>query len=1162
MAANTVVNFILKGDSKDVIASLGAIDKTAAGTYQKIDGLRTAIAVGTVAAIGGVAKAVVNLGREYEEKISSIKALTGATDDQLKNLEGTIKELGAASAFSAGEVADATQEFLKAGVSQEQLLNGALKDGLDLAIAGNLDLADAAQVASTVLNTFSNDALSVGEAGNILAGAANSSATDIAGLQLGMSMAGTVASGLGVSFKDTATALAVFAQNGLKGSDAGTSLKTMLLNLQPQTKKQTQLFKELGLMSKSGANAFFDSKGQMKSLAEMSETLKNSMKGLTDQQKSLALEQMFGTDAIRAANILVKEGADGFDLMATNIGKVKMADVAAEKMNNLNGVLEEISGAFETIAINIYDSVKPALTAVAKAIQIVVQAFASLPQGIQSATVGIIAFVGALKAVKQIKGTLDIVSVAMKKLVVENADLATKGKIGFSGMASGLKSLITPAGLAVIAVSAIGIALFDAYQKNEAFKKQNTDVAKAIVGGFEQGKIAVGSYQQSLIDSKTSINENIDKLDEMSNMLALPLDSSNLTEYANTAKEAAKEVTKELSNIKENQLKQLTKSFSESSVLSKDREKEILNDVIKYGDERMAEAEKIETKIGDLTTRIASEKDLEKRNVLIQQYREQLIMLEEIKNQFASEQATGELEATAKEMSLGGVTDEERTAFLEKEKEFYSKRQEARVNAYANEMTLNKQLLEQKSINQDEYNARVKEADQVMYNGQLEDAKAAIQSRETLHKISMDGFQAMVDSNGKALTAGLSVQQQDVLNMINTLPEGMRQAAAESAGIEWKLMPETELLSSEAKYGGEAVGSGIASGINSKKPEVEQAASDVAKAANKELENGKNDAKTSGSYYGQGFANGISSMLGKVSNAAAEIANSALSMLNKTGVVRSPSRKTTQTGIYYGQGLAVGILSTIKQVQEASKKVGMAAIQAMNVKGINKVISNIEFEQKESQLNVNALIKARDKQMSTAVSEYQKQQIAEYYDNLIKEEIKSRDEAIAQMQQDNALKAGQEKLDKDLEAYKKNLDKKEKKEIDKLNKELSKAKKQSTKDKIQKQIDKVKEYYDAKYEKAKRDSEMNKQLLQQQYDLVEAEEDAIKMAEEMYNKFQDTNKTPTIATFGNGITSNTSNIGDVVLNFGDVKDPNEVAKKVKEVIDNLMLGVKDAPAYR
>ncbi|WP_353854812.1 phage tail tape measure protein [Bacillus sp. Bos-x628] len=337
---------------------------------------KASLAVGgaVVAGIGVSAKAAAT----FEQQMSAVKAVSGATAGEMKTLTDLAIKLGESTSFSATETAQATEELVKAGVSTKDIINGGLAGALDLAAAGNLNLADAAEIASTALNAFKADSLSVSKAADILAGAANASATDVGELKYGLSQVSAVASGIGMSFKDTATALAVFAQNGVKGSDAGTSLKTMLSRLEPQTKAQREEMMELGLITSDGTNKFFDQAGSLKDLSSIAGILQNAFKGLTDQQRQSSLQTLFGSDAVRAGTVLYKEGAKGVEEMAAAMSKVTAADTAKIKLDNFLGSVEEFKGALETLGIKLGNEFLPHLRKIVDIGADLVRAFSSL----------------------------------------------------------------------------------------------------------------------------------------------------------------------------------------------------------------------------------------------------------------------------------------------------------------------------------------------------------------------------------------------------------------------------------------------------------------------------------------------------------------------------------------------------------------------------------------------------------------------------------------------------------------------------------------------------------------------------------------------------------------------------------------------------------------
>lgn len=440
LSANDKMSGVIRGVTTSSDKEFAKMQKKIEGVSDSLDkvGKGALVAGGVIAAplVMGVKSAA-----DFGSELSNIKAITGETNENIGKLRKLALKMGADTKFSALEAAQGITELQKAGVTTAQILNGGLAGALDLAAAGDLELADAAEIASTALNAFRDDNLSVAAASNILAGAANASATSVGELKYSLSMVAAVASGFKMSFKDTNIALALFAQNGLKGSDAGTSLKSMLMNLQPRTDEQVNTFVRLGLaqgklvkVTKAGkeqyklmSNAFFDSKGNIKSTTEISGLLHDKLKGLTNQQRLYALETMFGADAIRAANILFKEGAKGADKMWQSMSKVTAAQVAAVKMDNLKGALEELGGSIETSSINLGEKLVPSIKKLAEGVTLVTNLFGALPEPIQT----VIALGGAFTAISLIG--IGGVSLALSGLLKGFNDFAPiyRDMIGF-----------------------------------------------------------------------------------------------------------------------------------------------------------------------------------------------------------------------------------------------------------------------------------------------------------------------------------------------------------------------------------------------------------------------------------------------------------------------------------------------------------------------------------------------------------------------------------------------------------------------------------------------------------------------------------------------------------------------------------------------------------
>ena len=329
------------------------------GMKDKLSGMAAGAMAGLpvqAAGFAGIGYGVFDAVKNYSDftaQLSQIKAVTGLDAEAMDAVKEKALELGADTQFSSTEAAQGMTELLKAGVSVKDVLGDASQAALDLAAAGQLSLPEAAEIMSTAMNAF--HMADATHAADILVGAANASATGVQELKYSLSAVSAVAAGVGMSFDDTNTALAVFANNGLKGSDAGTSLKTMLMNLSPQTKQATEEMQRLGLLTDEGTSKFFDQEGHLRSLSDIAGLLQDHLSGLTDEEKMNALSTMFGSDAIRGGMIMLREGAKGVKDMNAAMKDITAHETAKVAMDNLRGSLLRLKSAWENLTIKLLD---------------------------------------------------------------------------------------------------------------------------------------------------------------------------------------------------------------------------------------------------------------------------------------------------------------------------------------------------------------------------------------------------------------------------------------------------------------------------------------------------------------------------------------------------------------------------------------------------------------------------------------------------------------------------------------------------------------------------------------------------------------------------------------------------------------------------------------
>ena len=344
-------------------------DKTISGLDKINNALTSPLGILGVGAgavgIGGLITNSAKKSMDFTAEISNIKALTGIQGEELDSVRKQALELGKTTQFSALEAAKGMTELLKAGISVKDVMGEASKAALDLASAGDLSLPEAAEIMSTSMNAFKmNDPIKVA---NLLAGAANASATDVHEMKYALSQVSNVAGGKGLTLDDVSVGLAVFAQNSLKGSDAGTSMKTMLERLIPKTKPAVEAFEKVGLLEADGGSAFYDAQGNIKSIEEIADLLHNSMKDLTKEQQASLLDDMFGSDAIRGGTVLIREGAEGIRKMRQEMTKFTASQVAQEKWNNALGSIVRLKSAFDTFQIEALHPIEPAITKISNA---------------------------------------------------------------------------------------------------------------------------------------------------------------------------------------------------------------------------------------------------------------------------------------------------------------------------------------------------------------------------------------------------------------------------------------------------------------------------------------------------------------------------------------------------------------------------------------------------------------------------------------------------------------------------------------------------------------------------------------------------------------------------------------------------------------------------
>lgn len=449
-------------------------------------------ALGIAAGFG----AAVKIAGDFEAGLNQLRAVSGASGKDLDRLRQSALRLGASTKFSAREVVGAQTELAKSGLTTAQILGGALPAALNLAAAGNLEVADAAKFTANAMNLFGLEGGKATKVADAFAYAANATSADVHDFGLALAQGGSAARAAGLSFRETMLALTALAKQGIKGSDAGTSLKSALLALLTPTKQQAEAAKAAGL-------SFTDAQGRMKSMADISAMLQERTARMTQAQRTALFATLAGTDGVRTLLALYQTGPAALGRYSAGLDRSGTAARTAATMNQgLNANLEQLKGALETLAIVVGSKLLPPLASGASAAANMVQALASGNVPLRELAPLLDAVGTAFSLLAQPQVASAILGVASALVVAKMA------AIGFSvGMKLATAALsASPWMLLATAVGAIA-GVFLSYKLGAAGAASETDRAAAAARAAASAFAGLKNALDSLTDANLRVRE-------------------------------------------------------------------------------------------------------------------------------------------------------------------------------------------------------------------------------------------------------------------------------------------------------------------------------------------------------------------------------------------------------------------------------------------------------------------------------------------------------------------------------------------------------------------------------------------------------------------------------------------------------------------------------
>ncbi len=381
------------------------------------------LSAGVTLPLAAIGRQALQSAGEFEQAMNVLAVVANVPANAMQQLQQEALRLGAVTSFSAGEAAQAMLELGKAGMNADQIM-ASIGGVLDLAAAGGVSLAEAANITTAALNSFGLAASESSWVANLLAAAANASTADISDLAYGLQQGGFAFAAAGQQVDDLVASLAILTNVGLTGSDAGTALKNAFIRIIDPTKEAKGVMDALGI-------SFFDAQGNMLPLADIIDILNTSMAGMSQEQRLAALSTIFLSDGAKAMIPLLDAGKEGFLQMKEAVNQAGAAAQAANaRMSGLSGAVEYFRGSVDSALISVASRFLPTLSALVRFVADLITQFTELPQPIQNAAL-------AFGAVLAAAGPL---------------------LLALSGVAAAISFLLSPIGLVVAAVAGLAAA--------------------------------------------------------------------------------------------------------------------------------------------------------------------------------------------------------------------------------------------------------------------------------------------------------------------------------------------------------------------------------------------------------------------------------------------------------------------------------------------------------------------------------------------------------------------------------------------------------------------------------------------------------------------------------------------------------------------------------
>lgn len=512
MAENKNIVIRLMADTASYEAAMtraGSTAKTVASGMENTGRKSALIASGMTAAglaVAAFGVAAVKMAADFDQQMSTVQANTGATSAQMDQLRAAAIEAGASTVYSASDSADAINDLGKAGMSVTDILTGGLSGALNLAASDGMAVGDAAEYMANALSMFHLKGSQASQVADTLAAGAGNAVGNVSDFGEALNNCGAQANSFGMNIQETTGVLALFAQNGTIGAEAGTQLNSMLMKLAAPSAEAANTMKELGISA-------YDAQGHFIGMANFAGQLQKAEKGLTDEQRNQANATIFGSYAIKAANYLYEAGESGVNKWTKAVSESGYAaEQAAAKNNNLKGDLENLSGSMESLMISVGEGAQGPLRKMVQGLDTLVDAFAGLPSGAQQTIVVMASLAGVLGAVHKAAGNLNGSTSTMANNIGLAIDPIQRVKTALASAQTAFQMFKASSMSASEQINAFGTSAGKAELKTAGFKAVGSSVMSLLGGPWGIALAVAGAALSAFISRQQKAKEATEQL--------------------------------------------------------------------------------------------------------------------------------------------------------------------------------------------------------------------------------------------------------------------------------------------------------------------------------------------------------------------------------------------------------------------------------------------------------------------------------------------------------------------------------------------------------------------------------------------------------------------------------------------------------------------------